>query len=71
METTQNILLVDANLTNPVVHDIFGLDYDYPGLTDYLVDDKPLKDLFLYQGVDRFVTLPRGRTLFNSTVLLT
>ena len=71
METTQTVLLVDGNLMRPAVHEAFGLDEDYLGLTDYLLDDEPLEDLLLNPGIDRFVFLPGGRAVSNSTELLT
>ena len=70
METTQTVLLVDVNLTNPSVHEFFGLD-DCPGLTDYLLDDEPLEDLLLHPGIDRLVLLPGGGAVSNSTEALT
>ena len=71
METTQTVLLVDGNLMSPSVHEFFGLDEDYLGLTDYLLDDEPLEDLLLNPGIDRFVILPGGRPVSSSTELLT
>jgi len=71
METTQTVLLVDANLMRPSVHEFFGLDDDCPGLTDYLLDGEPLEDLLLNPGIDRFVILPGGKPVSNSTELLT
>jgi protein-tyrosine kinase len=70
METTQTVLLVDANLRNPSVHEVFGLD-DCPGLADYLLDNQPLQDLLVLPGIGRFVLLPGGRALSNSTEILT
>jgi capsular exopolysaccharide synthesis family protein len=71
METTQTVLLVDANLMRPAVHEVFGLNDDCPGLTDYLLDDEPLADLLVNPGIDRFVFLPGGVPVSNSTELLT
>ena len=70
METTQTVLLVDANLRNPSVHEVFGLD-DCPGLADYLLDNQPLEDLLVHPGIGRFVLLPGGRAISNSTEILT
>ncbi len=70
METTQTVLLVDANLRNPGVHKVFGLD-DCPGLADYLLDNQPLEDLLVHPGIGRFVLLPGGRAVSNSTEILT
>ena len=70
METTQTVLLVDADLRNPGVHEVFGLK-DCPGLADYLLDDQPVEDLLVHPGIGRFVLLPGGRAISNSTELLT
>jgi capsular exopolysaccharide synthesis family protein len=69
METTQTVLLVDANLRCPSVHEVFGLD-DCPGLADYLLDNQPLEDLLVHPGIGRFVLLPGGRAISNSTEIL-
>ncbi len=70
METTQTVLLVDANLRSPGVHDMFGLNEGL-GLADYLLDDTPIEDLLIHPGIGRFVLLPGGRAIQNSTEVLT
>jgi protein-tyrosine kinase len=70
METTQTVLLVDADLRKPSVHEVFGLK-DCPGLADYLLDDQPVENLLVHPGIGRFVLLPGGRPISNSTELLT
>ncbi|MDP1769364.1 MAG: CpsD/CapB family tyrosine-protein kinase [Nitrospirota bacterium] len=70
METAQTVLLVDANLRHPSVHEVFGLN-DCPGLADYLLDNQPLEDLLVHPGIGRFVLLPGGRAVSNSTEILT
>lgn len=70
METTQTVLLVDANLRNPSVHEVFGMK-DCPGLADYLLDNTPVEDLLVHPGIGRFVLLPGGRAISNSTEVLT
>ena len=70
METSQTVLLVDADLRSPSIHEVFGLD-DCPGLADYLLDDAPVEDLLIHPGIGRFVLLPGGRTISNSTEILT
>ena len=70
METAQTVLLVDANLRHPSVHEVFGLD-ECPGLADYLLDNQPLEDLLVHPGIGRFVLLPGGRAVSNSTEILT
>jgi len=70
MDTTQTVLLVDANLRSPSIHEVFGLK-DCPGLADYLLDNQPVEDLLVHPGIGRFVLLPGGRAMSNSTELLT
>jgi len=70
METAQTVLLVDANLRNPTIHEVFGLE-DCPGLADYLLDDTPIENLLVHPGIGRLVLLPGGRTVQNSAELLT
>lgn len=70
MEATQTVLLVDANLRNPNIHEVFGLQ-DCPGLADYLLDDVPVENLLVHPGIGRFVLLPGGRGIQNSTEILT
>ena len=70
METSQTVLLVDADLRSPSIHEVFGLD-DCPGLADYLLDNQPVEDLLVHPGIGRFVLLPGGRAISNSTEILT
>ncbi len=70
METTQTVLLVDSNLQSPMVHQAFGLG-NCPGLVDYLLDEQPVEDLLVHPGIGRFVLLPGGRAISNSTEILT
>ncbi len=70
METTQTVLLVDSDLSDPTVHQVFGLK-NCLGLADYLLDDQPVEDLLVHPGIGRFVLLPGGRALSNSTEILT
>lgn len=70
METTQTVLLVDSDLQDPSVHKVFGVQ-DCLGLADYLLDDQPVEDLLLHPGIGRFVLLPGGRAISNSTEILT
>ena len=70
METSQTVLLVDADLRSPSIHEVFGLE-DCPGLADYLLDNQPVEDLLVHPGIGRFVLLPGGRAISNSTEILT
>ena len=70
MDTTQTVLLVDSDLQDPTVHQIFGLPNSL-GLADYLLDDQPVEDLLVHPGIGRFVVLPGGRAILNSSEILT
>ena len=70
MEMSQTVLLVDADLRSPSIHEVFGLR-DCPGLADYLLDNQSVEDLLVHPGIGRFVLLPGGRAISNSTEILT
>ncbi len=70
METHRTVLLVDADLRNPGVHDLLGLG-ESRGLADYLLDGVPVEDLLVHPDIERLIVLPGGRRLPNSTDLLT
>lgn len=70
MEVRQTVLLVDANLRKPAVHEIFGIS-ESPGLVDHLIDHKPVEDLLVHPGLPRLVLLPAGRAVHGSSELLT
>jgi capsular exopolysaccharide synthesis family protein len=70
MEIGHTVLLVDANLRHPSVHTQLGLSGE-PGLSDYLLDNLPLNELFVHpKGVDHLTLLPGGRPLQNSAEML-
>lgn len=69
-EVDNTVLLVDANLRSPKLDKYFDFHSDY-GLSDYLVDDKPLSDMLIHpEGIPRFVVLPAGRPIANSSEML-
>ncbi len=69
-ELDYTVLLVDANLRNPGVHQPLGLEPQY-GLSDYLLDDTPLSEILIHpRGISRFVVLPAGRPIANSSEML-
>jgi capsular exopolysaccharide synthesis family protein len=70
MDTTQTVLLVDADLGNPCLHTLFGLK-EPEGLTEYLLDDTPVEDLLIHPGIGRFVLMPGGRPFRHSVEALT
>ncbi len=69
MDLAHTVLLVDADMHRPGVHDAFGLE-SCPGLTEHLFDDVPLEQLLIHPGIGRFVFLPAGRTIANSAEAL-
>ena len=69
-EPTQTVLLVDADLRAPQIHEEFGLEQG-PGLTDFLLSGRPIEELLLYPALGRLVVLPGGRGTEQSAELLT
>ncbi|MDT8283010.1 MAG: CpsD/CapB family tyrosine-protein kinase [Gammaproteobacteria bacterium] len=64
------VLLVDANLRNPNIHNYFGITPEM-GLSDYLLGDVDIADLLIRPGdIDHFVLLPGGQPIMNSTEML-
>jgi Mrp family chromosome partitioning ATPase len=69
MDLAHTVLLVDADMRRPGVHQAFGME-SCPGLTEYLFDEIPLEQLLIHPGIGRFVFLPGGRTITNSSEAL-
>ena len=69
MEVNQTVLLVDANLRHPSVHQYFGMKGEV-GLSDYLTAGKPLEEMLVHPGIGHFVILPGGKPLLNSSEML-
>lgn len=70
LEVNRTVLLVDANLRAPRVHELFGLPAE-PGLGDYLRGDAELENLLVHPAdIGRFVLLPGGRPLLDSAEML-
>jgi exopolysaccharide/PEP-CTERM locus tyrosine autokinase len=69
-ELDYTVLLVDANLRNPSIHQQLGFVSQY-GLSDYLLDDTPLNEILIHpRGISRFVVLPAGQAIANSSEML-
>ena len=68
-EPTQTVLLVDADLRAPRIHEEFGLESG-PGLTEYLLDGRSLEDLLVHPAVGRLILLPGGRGTAQSAEVL-
>src|SRR5262245_54901440 len=69
MDLALTVLLVDADMRRPGVHQAFGME-SCPGLTEYLFDEIPLEQLLVHPGIGRIVFLPGGRTITNSAEAL-
>jgi len=70
METTQTVLLIDADLKQPTVHTLLGLG-NCRGLADYVLEDCSLEDILIHPGLGRLVVLPGGRPIQRSAEALT
>jgi len=74
-ELDRTVLLVDCDLKNHSNHhknfgkDFFGTRMDN-GLSNYLLEQADLQDLLINPGIERLVLLPAGRTLPNSSEML-
>jgi exopolysaccharide/PEP-CTERM locus tyrosine autokinase len=68
-EIDHSVLLVDADLRNPMLHDYLGIDYKY-GLSDYLMGDIDISEVLIRTGIGNMVFLPAGRPVENPVELL-
>lgn len=69
-EVDYTVLLVDANLRSPDLHNLLGF-YPKLGLSDYLLNNVPLNEILIHpKGIDRFVVLPAGKSIGNSSEML-
>lgn len=69
-EVDHTVLLIDANLRSPKLDKYFEINAEY-GLSDYLIDSKPLDEMLVHpEGIPRFVLLPAGRAIINSSEML-
>lgn len=69
-EPTQTVLLVDADLRAPRIHEELGLE-SHEGLTEFLLDGRMIEDLLVYPGLGRLILLPGGRGTDHSADVLT
>jgi len=65
-EVANTVLLVDADLRNPTLHSLFGIS-PQAGLSDYLLHDVPLREIFIRPGIDKFLFLPGHASIDNSS----
>lgn len=70
MEVSYSVLLVDANLRHPSIHEHMNIPAG-KGLSEYLLDDVPLPELLVHpENLEHVVILPGGRPVQNSAELL-
>ncbi|OPX20075.1 MAG: hypothetical protein BZ151_05815 [Desulfobacca sp. 4484_104] len=69
-EVDKTVLLVDADLRRPMVHEYFGIPRG-PGLVDYLNGSLPIHELLVHpEGFPKFVILPGGRPIGEAAELI-
>jgi len=69
-EIDNTVLLIDANLRSPKLDKYFDFHAE-SGLSDYLLEDRPLGEMLINpEGISRFVVLPAGRAIVNSSEML-
>ena len=68
-EYKQTSLLVDCDLRRQQVHEVLGFPSD-KGIVDYLIDDCPIPQLFVWPGVDKMTVISGGKTVQDSSELL-
>ncbi len=69
MAFSQTVLLVDCDLHQQKVHRYLGIPSD-KGLADYLIDDRPMKDIIIWPGIDKMTLISGGRTMQDSAEIL-
>jgi capsular exopolysaccharide synthesis family protein len=68
-ELNQTVLLVDFDLRNPSIHQLFSL-HDHPGISQYITEDIELSKILFNPGMERLVILPGKDTVGNSSEML-
>ena len=68
-ESRQTVLLVDADLRQPSIGTIFGINSS-PGLKDYFLNDVPLKDILVHPELETLTIIPGGGRMNNSTEII-
>ena len=69
-EIDYTVLLVDANLRSPGVQHYFNFEAE-KGLSDYLCGEASLSEILVHpEGIQRFVLLPAGHSIRNSSEML-
>lgn len=65
----QTVMLVDGDLRRQNIHRVMGYAGG-AGLVDYLLQQRPLKDIVVWPGIEQMTLISGGRTVSNSAELL-
>lgn len=68
-ELDQFALLVDTDMREPSLHKYLGIEMTH-GLSDYLMKNIPVHELFIKPGIDKLTFLPAGAPIRGSTEIL-
>ena len=68
-EFKQTALLVDCDLRRQQIHKVLGFASER-GLADYLLEDCPIRELFVWPGVEKLSVISGGKTVAESSELL-
>ena len=68
-EIDHTILLIDADLRKPMIHEYLGIEYKY-GLSDYLTGDIDISEVMIKTGIGKLVLIPAGNRVDNPLELL-
>jgi protein-tyrosine kinase len=69
MGLNENVLLVDADLRRPSIHEIFGYKNTY-GLAEYLQGEKTIPELLIKTKIEKLTLLLSGKPPSNPVELL-
>jgi capsular exopolysaccharide synthesis family protein len=69
LNVNKHVLLIDADLRNPQLHRRFGFG-NVPGLSNYLLDGRPLTSLLLKTKVEKLTLLSSGPPPANPSELI-
>jgi non-specific protein-tyrosine kinase len=65
----QTVMLVDGDLRRQSIHRVMGYESG-AGLADYLLQERSLKDIVVWPGIEQMTLISGGRTVSNSAELL-
>ncbi len=68
-EIDHTILLIDADLRKPMIHEYLGITCKY-GLSDYLTKDIDLSEVLIKTGIGNLIILPAGGPVENPVEVL-